>query len=150
MFAAGNPLKQPLLLCVLRVLCVKENLQPPRGVSSHVSKRSYLFSSLFPQNRQNINLIYSTSSALFKKEYFRKAPSISNLRTLLQNTGGGTSLSRQCVHPLPSFSTASKHRPHRNACVPRIFKCFRTVSITGGWGAYRSEWDRYSCLPSCF
>ncbi len=40
----------------------------------------------------------------------------------------------ECAQPLPSFSTASKHRARRNACIPRIFLRFRTLSVTTGVG----------------
>ena len=54
---------------------------------------AYLSPSLFPlfcKNRQKLNPSFSISSALFKKEYSRIFFPINRLRTLLQNTGGGT------------------------------------------------------------
>lgn len=90
MFAAQYTLPHLPLLCDLRALCVKKNPQPrrsrpTRGAKSRLTSSS-LFS-LFPQKHENLNLIRSTSSALFKKECSPNALSFNNLRTLLQNTG---------------------------------------------------------------
>jgi hypothetical protein len=118
MFAARNPLKRSLLLGGLRVLCVKKNLQPRRAMSSYVTKRSRLFSSLFLQEDENISPILPISSALSKKEHFGNYPRINRLRTLLQNTGGGTAPATHSAQSLPFFPTASKHPTHTNARKP--------------------------------
>ena len=166
MFAGGPPSSYafPLLgdLCELRV---KKNLQPRRGQSARGTQScllSYSLFSLFPQKRENVNPIPSITSTLFKKEYFPNVRSFKNLRTLLQNTPGATSSTQTPAHPLPSFSTPSKHATHTNTRKPNSFmgllhsslfhRFFGPLAIfsatTSGFslGFSSFRWDRHSCL----
>ena len=135
MFAARNPLKRPLLLGGLRVLCVRKNLQPRRAMSSCVTKCSRLFSSLFLQEDENISPILPISSALSKKEHFGNCPRINRMRTLLQNTGGGTALATHSAQSLPFFPTANKCATRTNSRnLNRLMRLLHDFWIPGGVG----------------
>jgi len=160
-FAAGLPSSYALpLLGDLCEPCVKKNLQPRRGQSARGAQSRHPFSSLFPQKRENVNPIPSVTSTLFKRTYFPKVRSFNNLRTLLQNTAGATPSTQTPTHPLPSFSTPSKHATHTNTRKPNSFmgllhsslfhRFFRPPAISGattsgfslGFSSFR--WDGYS------
>jgi len=143
MFVVKKALPSPPL-CDLRVLCVKTNLQPCRGSSTPGTQSRHSSSShfslfplfpLFPTKNENVNLIRSITSALFKKECSPNSLSLNHLRTLLQNTGGGgTPQTQTATQSLPSFSTPSKHATHTNARISSIFMRFRTLLVIPGVG----------------
>jgi len=150
MFAARNPLKRPLLLGGLRVLCVRKNLQPRRAMSSCVTKCSRLFSSLFLQEDENISPILPISSALSKKEHFGNCPRINRMRTLLQNTGGGTAPATHSAQSLPFFPTANKCATRTNSRnLNRLMRLLHDFWIPGGGGYLAPSLlalFRFSCL----
>jgi len=138
MFAARHAPSPRSLLCGLRVLCLKRSLRPFLD-SSPVSPRPFLSAptllSLFPQRSEKLNSLFSISSALFKKQYFRNHPNLNHLRTLLQNTGGGVSSATPGAYSLPFFSTVSERSAHTNA--RNFFSFMRLLHSslhTRGWG----------------
>ncbi len=91
MFAARQPrLCRPPLrdLCSL---CVKKNIHhcTSLGRAGRISTSRIPHSfHPYPRKGKKLTSIFSTRSALLKKEYFRNPPNFNHLRTLLKNTGG--------------------------------------------------------------
>jgi hypothetical protein len=96
---------------------VPSGLKSPSNTSSLSPASPSLFS-LFCKRSAKLTSSFSNPYALFKKECFANFFTISNFRTLLQNTRGVPTSSTQ---RLPIFSTAAPLRTHSSVHNPFPF-----------------------------